>query len=196
MFAHLSTRNLLYRIGLSVTCLAGFVAILLTPMLVQAHTAGNCKHQHAVVRSLCDPGTVRKKCTIDGKKGRCAQSGLTCFCKKRKTSQAELTVNDLRGAFDAALVDLQPPGAICPQVTGPLNTVLVTAPPVLDDFAAEPQFIDSAFLATLDTLLRDLPVVEAVFVQCLQAFPADLEPALRNTKAGLLPAIDELFDIE
>lgn len=163
-----------------------------SPAAAHAGLSGTCRHTHLGFGSVCDHGEAGKACVIDGSRGTCRQINAGCQCAVRSTIAIELLVLRLRELFDIALI--APSANVCDQVPA-LETLMTQAGPGLQTYASHPSFVSTEFLKTIDSLLRDLGPVQAVFHGCGSSLPGSLGDALTDAKTGFLTTVEEPFEV-
>lgn len=188
------------------------LAIVLTLNVVVATTlahaghpaGGTCKHKGGLY-SLCDPKESGKKCKRGSQNGVCTQQAKGCTCDTDRAPVLDNAITDFREAFDVILASEELPPAVVPQATAcqQVDTIsghLANGLAVLLPLIGDPDFVSTGFLARLDTLLTDLPLVRAIANACAVAFPPgvafppELGPALVTLKTNYLLTFSDLVE--
>ncbi len=157
-----------------------------------SHPAGGtCKHKGGLY-SLCAAGQGGKKCTRGTQKGKCSQQAKGCTCDTDRAPILDAAITDFREAFDVILASPGLPLA-CDQV-GAVADHLANGLAVLSPLVAEPDFVTTGFLATLDSLLADLSAVQLIATACAVVLPAGIEPTLLTLKTNYLATFADLVE--
>ena len=159
-----------------------------------SHPAGGtCKHKGGLY-SLCATGQGGKNCTKGTQKGKCSQQAKGCTCDTDRAPVLDAAITDFREAFDVILASPGLPLA-CDQIAAVADH-LANGLAVLSPLVAEPDFVSTGFLATLDSLLADLLQVQLNASDCAVTFPAGIEPALLTLKTNYLATFADLVEVE